>query len=85
MTNVINTVIHVLRMMFETRVRKQGNSNVVILPAKLGLKPHDRIKILIIDESVSTVGDIAGLFKKELSKINTDALLKKVKRELWGD
>ncbi len=72
-------------MMFETRVKKQGNSNVVILPAKLGLKPNDKIKVLIIENNVSTVKDIAGLMKEHWKHIDTDALLKKVKQELWGE
>lgn len=72
-------------MILETEVRKQGNSNVIILPRKLGFKPADKIKILILKEKVTKVKDIAGMFKKKLEKIDTDKMLKEVKEELWGE
>lgn len=72
-------------MIVETEVKKQGNSNVIILPRKLEFKPSDKIKILILKEKVATVKDIAGIFKKKLEKIDADKLLKEVKEELWGE
>lgn len=72
-------------MMIEAEVKKQGNSNVIILPKRLGFKPSDRVKVLIVKEKVSTVNDIAGLFKKKLKNIDIDKSLKEVKRELWGE
>lgn len=82
---LINPVIHVLRMLLETKVKKQGNSSVIILPKNLGFKPNDKVKVMIINKKVSRVKDIAGLFKKKLAKTDTDKLLREVKKELWGD
>ncbi len=72
-------------MIFETKVIKQGNSNVIVLPKKSELKPKDHVKVLVIPENVSTVNDVAGLFKEKLKKLQTDKILKKVKKELWGE
>ena len=78
-------VLPVLRMMIETEVKKQGNSNVIILPKKLGLKPKDKVTVAIIPKKVATVGDLAGMFKEELKNIDTDKMLKQIKKELWGE
>ena len=72
-------------MILETKVKKQGNSNVIILPSTLGFKPDDKIRVIILNKKVSKVKDIAGLFKKKLAKIDTNKTLKEVKKELWGD
>ncbi len=72
-------------MIIETTVKKQGNSNVIILPRSLGLKPADKVKIMIISPHISKVEDAAGLYKDQLKKIDTDKLLKEVKKELWGE
>lgn len=72
-------------MIIETKVIKQGNSNVIVLPKESKLKPKDKIKIFIISEKVNKVGDISGLYKNELKNINTDKTLKEVKKDLWGE
>ena len=72
-------------MILETRVKKQGNSNVIILPKSLGLKPNDKIKVIIIDKKVSRVKDIAGISKRSLQNLDTDKMLRKVKKELWSE
>jgi len=81
----INNVIRVLRMIIETTVKKQGNSNVIILPRKLGLKPADKVKVIILNDHVAKVQDIVGMFKRKLANVDTDKLLKNVKKELWGE
>ncbi len=81
----LSNVIHVLQMIIETVVKKQGNSNVIILPKKLGLKPADKVKVLVIDDKVAQVQDIAGMFKRKLARVDTDKLLKNVKKDLWGE
>ena len=70
---------------FETKVIKQGNSNVIVLPKRLGLEPKDIVKILVVSDNVSKVSDAAGLLKTLFKKISTDQMLKKVKKDLWGD
>jgi antitoxin component of MazEF toxin-antitoxin module len=70
-------VIPVLQMILETKVKKQGNSNVIILPKKLGFKPEQEIKVMILNKKTATVGDIAGLFEKELKGVDTFKELKK--------
>ncbi len=72
-------------MIIETTVKKQGNSNVIILPKKLGLKPADKVKLLILNDKVARVQDIVGMFKKKLANVDADKLLKNVKKELWGE
>ena len=72
-------------MILETRVKKQGNSNVIILPRALGFKPKDKINVIILNKKVSKVKDIFGMFKKEFANVDTDKELKKVKKELWGE
>ena len=72
-------------MILETRVKKQGNSSVIILPKSLGFKPRDKINIIILDKKVSKVKDIASMFKKELANVDTNKELRKVKKDLWGE
>jgi len=72
-------------MIIETVVKKQGNSNVIILPKKLGLKPTDKVRVLVLNDKVAKVQDIAGVFRRKLAAIDTDNLLKKVKKDLWGE
>ena len=72
-------------MLIDTEVKKQGNSSVIILPKQLGLKPKQKIRVLIIKNDIAKVKDIAGMFKKELEHIDTDKVLKEVKKELWGE
>ena len=85
MQNFIYSVIHVLRMIIETKVKRQGNSNVIILPKKLGFKPEQEVKVMILNKKAATVGDIAGLFEKELKGIDVQKELKKMKREIWRE
>ena len=68
----------------ETEVKKQGNSNVIILPKQLGFKPKDKVKVIILSRKVGTVKDMVGIWKKQLRGIDTDKLLKEVKKDLWG-
>ncbi|MDP1694898.1 MAG: hypothetical protein Q8L34_05145 [Candidatus Woesearchaeota archaeon] len=79
------SVLPVLQMIIETEVKKQGNSNVIILPKKLGFKPKDKVTVNIISKKVATVGDIAGIFKEQLKNVDTDKVLKQIKKELWGE
>lgn len=72
-------------MIIETVVKKQGNSNVIILPKKLGLKPTDKVRVLVLNDKAAKVQDIAGVFGRKLAAIDTDNLLKKVKKGLWGE
>ncbi len=78
------SVLPVLQMIIETEVKKQGNSNVIILPKKLGFKPKDKVRVMILNKKVGTVKDIAGIWKRQLKGIDTDKLLKEVKKDLWG-
>ena len=71
--------------MIETEVKKQGNSNVIILPKQLGFKPKDKVTVMILNKKIGTVKDIAGIFKEELKNVDTDKLLKQIKKELWGE
>lgn len=66
-------------------VKRQGNSNVIILPKKLGLKPRDKVRVLLLRESASTVGEAGGVLGKRLKGKNTDILRKQIKEELWGE
>ena len=79
------SVLPVLQMIIETEVKKQGNSNVIILPKKLGFKPKDKVRVMILNKKVSTVGDIAGIWKEKLKNVDTDKMLKQVKKDLWGE
>jgi antitoxin component of MazEF toxin-antitoxin module len=79
------SVLPVLQMIIDTEVKKQGNSNVIILPRKLGFKPKDKVTVNIISKKVATVGDIAGIFKEQLKNVDTDKMLKQIKKELWGE
>ena len=72
-------------MLFKTEVKKQGNSNVIILPKRLGLKPADKVNVLLIREKASTVGDAAGLYKRQLKGVDTLRTLKAMREELWGE
>ena len=72
-------------MIIDTEVKKQGNSSVIILPKQLGLKPKQKIRVLIMKKDRAKVKDIAGMFKKELQHKDTDKVLKEVKKELWGE
>ena len=72
-------------MIIETKVIKQGNSNVIVLPKETKLKPKDKIRVLIIPNRTNKVGDILGVYKNELKNIDTDKTLKEVKKELWGE
>jgi len=72
-------------MMIKTDVKKQGNSTVIILPRRLGLRPSDKVSVLVVRESVSKVEDIAGLYKGKLQRIDASKKLKEVKEELWGE
>lgn len=85
MQNFIYPVIRVLRMIIETKVKRQGNSNVIILPKKLGFKPEQKVKVMILNKKTATVGDLAGLYEKELKGRDTFKELKKMKREIWRD
>ncbi len=85
MKTVIKDVIHVLQMIMDTTVKKQGNSNVIILPSHLGFKPKDKIKVMILSDKTAKVKDLAGIFKRQLRHIDTDKVLKEVKKELWGE
>ena len=68
MSHLYKYVIHVLHMILQTEAKRQGNSNVIILPKKLGLKPSDKVCVLVIKGEVSRVEDIAGLFKENSGK-----------------
>ncbi len=72
-------------MIIETKVIKQGNSNVIVLPKETKLKPKDKIKVLIISNKTNKVKDISGIYKNELKNIDTNKTLKEVKKELWGE
>ena len=72
-------------MMLETTIKKQGNSNVIIIPRQLNIKQNDKVKVIVMKQNVATVNDIAGLFAGKLKNINRDKLLKEVKEELWGE
>ncbi len=72
-------------MIIETTVKKQGNSNVIILPRQLHLKPADKVRVIVMKKNVSLVKDAAGIFEKESNKIDSDKMLREVKKELWGD
>lgn len=74
-----------ITMMIKTDVKKQGNSTVIILPRRLGLRPSDKVSVLVVRESVSKVEDIAGLYKGKLQRIDASKKLKEVKEELWGE
>lgn len=81
----IYNVIHVLQMIIETKVKRQGNSNVIILPKKLGFKPEQKVKVMILNKKTAKVKDIAGLFQKEWKHIDTDKTLREMKKEIWGE
>ena len=72
-------------MIIETTVKKQGNSNVIILPKKLGFKPKQKVKVMILNKKTAKVEDIAGLFQKEWKRIDTNKALREMKKEIWGE
>ena len=45
-------------MLIETKVKKQGNSNAIIIPKHLNLKPADEVRVIIMPKRVSRVKDI---------------------------
>ena len=72
-------------MIIETKVKKQGNSNVIILPKKLGFKPEQEVRVMILGKKIAKVEDIFGLFRNELKNVDTDKVLREVKKDLWGE
>ena len=72
-------------MIIETTVKKQGNSTVIILPKKLGFKPEQEVKVMILNKPVTKVKDIFGLYHKELKNVDTFKEYKKMKKEIWRD
>lgn len=81
----INLVIQVIQMIIETKVIRQGNSNVIVLPKETELKPKDKIKVLIVSDKTNKIKEISGMFRERLTKIDNDKALGEIKKELWGE